>query len=43
MTISTSDFYDVENIYFEEDEWFDDHIDEPSNYDYWSNEFYYEF
>lgn len=25
MTISISDFYDVENIYYEEDEWFDDH------------------
>ncbi len=35
MIISASDFYDFENLYYEEDEWFDDHIDVSSNR-YWN-------
>lgn len=39
MIISASSFYDVENIYYEEDEWFDDHVDNSVNW----NELYYSY
>lgn len=38
MTISISDFYDFENLYYEEDEWFDDHVTDSSNKDW---DYYY--
>ncbi len=37
MSISISDFYDSENIYYEEDEWFDDHENDSLDW----NELYY--